>query len=619
MRKLNSKLPFMGGYSVNLAKPVNRALPAISGIIQVGQTLSASAGTWSNSPASYAYQWQNEGSAISGATAATYTLTTGDIGGLITVAVTATNLAGSSDPAISSLVGPTLGTTVFYVSSSTGSDSNPGTLALPWKTLTKVNAQSFSPGTSVLFKRGDTWRTDGNSPNSLGVQLRPKSSGSTGNPIVFDAYGTGPLPIFDGSFDASSTGAWTTTGTPNVWKSVQTFPPQTSNGLPYNAANDVGNILWGFSAVGGANVPTSLVSASAGVMTGGGVGGVWYKPGDGQAHLTSQGQWNFNTDNWTVQIYSTTNPATAMPGLSLAIDTTPIYFGQSNLIFQNLDIRKSAACGVLSGSGPDVDNIIVRDCVVQWIGGGNIGGGSTANSRYGDGTDTEGSTQNWLFERNYYYNVHDTAIGPQNGGAHQDSITVRNCVMVESVAAYVSFVFGTPGPTVDGAYFYNNTVFLNHGGWSVYPTNQRPNGVPNLTGMYLGVLAQTNIFINNNVFAGIKDFGIDGTHWGVDNLYSGTWLDYNDWPVRTRDNTAQVIALHSGNPTISSWAAAHGLETHGLFVDPQFTAQSSMDLSPSGGSPLLGAGKNLSNAGVVWDFNKQPRPAAGPFTIGAFQ
>ncbi len=61
-------------------------------------------------------------------------------------------------------------------------------------------------------------------------------------------------------------------------------------------------------------------------------------------------------------------------------------------------------------------------------------------------------------------------------------------------------------------------------------------------------------------------------------------------------------------------------EAHGLIqVDPSFTSQSAGDLTLAAGSPLRNAGANLSSVGVVWDFNHRPRPASGPFTIGAFQ
>jgi GH25 family lysozyme M1 (1,4-beta-N-acetylmuramidase) len=74
--------------------------PAISGTVQVGQTLTASAGTWNGAPTSYAYQWQRCDATgvctpIAGATAATYLLTPGDIGATLEIVVTATNTVGS--------------------------------------------------------------------------------------------------------------------------------------------------------------------------------------------------------------------------------------------------------------------------------------------------------------------------------------------------------------------------------------------------------------------------------------------------------------------------------------------------------------------------------------------
>ncbi|PZR89324.1 MAG: hemolysin, partial [Hyphomicrobiales bacterium] len=55
---------------------------------------------------------------------------------------------------MSPLTAPVIGAMAFYVSNSTGLDTNSGTdSAHPWKTIAKVNAQSFARGTSVLFKR----------------------------------------------------------------------------------------------------------------------------------------------------------------------------------------------------------------------------------------------------------------------------------------------------------------------------------------------------------------------------------------------------------------------------------------------------------------------------------
>lgn len=80
---------------------VNTALPAITGAAQVGQTLTASTGSWANAPTSFTYQWKGNGTNISGAIASSYVPVTGDIGKTVTVSVTATNAMGSSTPATS--------------------------------------------------------------------------------------------------------------------------------------------------------------------------------------------------------------------------------------------------------------------------------------------------------------------------------------------------------------------------------------------------------------------------------------------------------------------------------------------------------------------------------------
>ncbi len=80
--------------------PVNTVLPSISGTTEEGKTLSAGNGTWSNSPTSFSYQWEDcntsgaSCSAISGATASTRVLTSGDVGHTIKVVVKATNAGG---------------------------------------------------------------------------------------------------------------------------------------------------------------------------------------------------------------------------------------------------------------------------------------------------------------------------------------------------------------------------------------------------------------------------------------------------------------------------------------------------------------------------------------------
>jgi len=82
--------------------PVNTALPVVSGADEEGSTLTSTAGVWSGSPTSYAYQWEDcnalgEGcSSVSGAMASSYKLAAGDVGHTVRVVVSATNEGGST-------------------------------------------------------------------------------------------------------------------------------------------------------------------------------------------------------------------------------------------------------------------------------------------------------------------------------------------------------------------------------------------------------------------------------------------------------------------------------------------------------------------------------------------
>ena len=85
------------------AAPVNTAPPTITGTsAQVDQVLTASEGTWINTPTTFAYAWMRcdaQGSAcknISKATQKTYTLVGADANHTIRVNVTATNTDGSA-------------------------------------------------------------------------------------------------------------------------------------------------------------------------------------------------------------------------------------------------------------------------------------------------------------------------------------------------------------------------------------------------------------------------------------------------------------------------------------------------------------------------------------------
>lgn len=76
--------------------PANTVAPSITGTAQVGETLTASNGTWTGSPTpAITRQWLADGEEIEGETGATYEPVTGDVGKAISVRITGTNVRAS--------------------------------------------------------------------------------------------------------------------------------------------------------------------------------------------------------------------------------------------------------------------------------------------------------------------------------------------------------------------------------------------------------------------------------------------------------------------------------------------------------------------------------------------
>jgi hypothetical protein len=179
--------------------------------------------------------------------------------------------------------------TTYYVSSSGGNDANNGTSgSTAWQTVAHVNGHTFSPGDSILFRRGDVWNES----------LAPPSSGSSGNPIAFDAYGTGAAPNLTGYY-AVPASAWVLV-TGNAWK---------------------------------APVPSTYTAINFCLF-----GSVWgQKVAAVSSNLTARG--DFYLADGSVYIFSSGSPATYYnePIVPMALSNVPVINvnGQSWLTFQH--------------------------------------------------------------------------------------------------------------------------------------------------------------------------------------------------------------------------------------------------------------------------------------------
>jgi hypothetical protein len=146
------------------ASPANAALPVIAGSAAQGQVLDTSSGSWTGSPSSYAYQWQDcdvSGGgclSLSGATSSTYVLAAGDVGHTLRIIVSASNSAGVgiavSEPtaAITGVKSTSTGCfSTLVAGEACGGYPNAGDTGVPEGTaLTRVTGQL------IITKEGET-------------------------------------------------------------------------------------------------------------------------------------------------------------------------------------------------------------------------------------------------------------------------------------------------------------------------------------------------------------------------------------------------------------------------------------------------------------------------------
>lgn len=194
------------------------------------------------------------------------------------------------------------------------------------------------------------------------------------------------------------------------------------------------------------------------------------------------------------------------------------------------------------------------------------------------------------------------------------------------------FFFETIGP---GIRTFNNIFAMSN------PTNQRLTVPDNGYIVYKGgtgdpleesraAITVNNTLIQNIVSGNVADIttSVPGGHTWENNLTQGTgyhvFTANGDSAMATSDfNLFFNIPNNTwgGNPinqSLAQWIAGvgPGTESHSIFTNPLL----GVTFIPSTGSPAINTGVNLTSLGIQElnkDKNGSPRPASGPWTIGA--
>jgi sugar lactone lactonase YvrE len=186
-------------YTIDLVAPVAPTVstaPSISGTTTVGQTLSANPGTWTSSEITYSYQWQdcdasgNNCTAISGATASTYTLVAADARHTIRVVVTATNPGGSASAtsAATTVVAALPVAPVAPVAQAAGTQTSAVQTELARTALLSGVISNYSGGVSYKFQYGTTSAYGSSTTAGAGVLALD------GSAQIVSAWATGLIP-----------------------------------------------------------------------------------------------------------------------------------------------------------------------------------------------------------------------------------------------------------------------------------------------------------------------------------------------------------------------------------------------------------------------------------------
>ena len=477
---------------------------------------------------------------------------------------------------------------VYYVATS-GSDSNAGTLAAPWRTIQHA-ATSVKAGDTINIRAG-----------VYNEAVTPAVSGSAAaGSITFQSY-PGETATIDG------TGLKVANGQSGLFN-ISNRDYITVSGLE----------IRNFTSTSDSQVPV----------------GIYVSGADSNIQLLSN----------HVHAITTTAPANADNCASNALGIA-IYGSQAPASINNLTIsgnevdhNKTGCSETLTLNG-NVENFTVtgnlihdnNNIGIDAIGfegtspqtaydqarNGTISGNtvynitSYGNPDYGnvyaaDGIYVDGGT-NIVIERN---TVHDTDLNVEIASEHKGKltsyITVRNNLIYHgnsngiSIGGYDSKRGGTDHCTI-----VNNTLFEND-------TQQTGSGE-----FQVQYYATNNVFKDNIIYAGASQdlffnnyTNSEGNPVDVDyNLYYSTDASDAQW---TWNGTT-----YAG---FSKYQSGTGKDPHSHFADPQFLSTSTPNLDISSGSPAVNTGVVLGSSvhGAV-DFAGNPRIVNGLINIGAYQ
>jgi hypothetical protein len=469
----------------------------------------------------------------------------------------------------------------FYVSTS-GSDSNSGTIGSPWRTIQHA-ANSVSAGATVDV-RGGAYK------ESVNI---PVSGNSSAGYIVFQSY-PGETAIVDGTGLSCCGGA--------------------VKGL-FNIVNQSYVIVSGFEIRNYST--TSASSTPAGVWITG-MGSNLQLLNNSVHNIVSKSERNGNA--FGISVYGTsTTPITG-----LTISGNQVYSNKTGNS-ETLDVDGNVQNFTISNNVVhDNDNIGIDAIGFEGVGpsghdqatNGEISGNtiynitSYGNPAYGNQYAANGiycdGCSHVTIENNLVYKADlNIEVASEQKGHTSSFVTVRNNLIYNgnsngiSIGGYSSGVGGTDHCTIVGnALFENDTKNTGSGEFQVqwYATN--------------------NVFKNNIVYGTSQGLLVNNFTKSEPNPVD---IDYNVYYSSAGPST-QWIWEKKTYIGFSAYQSGTGKDAHSYFADPEFLSTTMPDLRVQPASVAVNNGTNLGSSivGTV-DYAGNPRVQVPNIDIGAYE
>jgi large repetitive protein len=569
--------------------PVNTAAPVISGSAAVGDVLSTTNGSWTNTPTGYSYRWKDCDSAGascanvgSSGTSANYTVQSSDAGHTLVVVVTASNGGGSAAQSSS----PTW---------TVASESTNGTTG-------STNGTTGSTNGTTGSTNGTTGSTVG-APGDLFVSASAEASGDGSQSAPFRTIAQCAAAVTAGHTCWIETGTYTDK---NVCSA--TGGSSSTNMVTFENYPGESPVMNG----GGASAD-AFVCANKNYVRVSGLTITDYDPpdevgADGSGAITFGNSVGPEVDHNTISNITTSGNQDA--GIFIYNTSTT----QSPFTILDNQVSTVTETGVTNGEQDDI-----------WVAAGDYysGGliqGNIVSGAGKDGIRLECGTHTSTVTVQDNIATHNTA----------DGIQVNNCYATTSVLVHNNFVGWTTNENLMVKHS-QNVMFMNN--TSVQPTT----GVTDCGGFKclnasdgMEILGEDgfdstggfgsvdggnwNLTVENNVFYGGNGLEIGAGDYAVIKNNNGV-INYNDWyGWSSYMSYADEHVLGDGGydyfNSIAAFTASTGFEANGLASNPMFTNATTGNYTLQSSSPLVGKSSTGGSLGA------DPSQLAGVGPVG---